>query len=107
MIHPILHPKIHSKIYSMIHSNIHSVILSMSNPTAFVGSSVLGVAAGLLLAFPLGYIPDSTLSVLGIKLDIDEVTVAGWILALLWSLFMVIGGLFFEEPREKLQAMQG
>ncbi|CAD7694892.1 unnamed protein product [Ostreobium quekettii] len=68
---------------------------------AFVGASCLGMATGPFLSLPLSFIPH--LKFLG--LTIDNVTVAGWLMAAVWGLFLLIAVPFFSEPKAKAEAL--
>ena len=62
---------------------------------AFVTSSAVGMACGPLLALPLSYLPETSLG----SLRIDPVTAGGWLMGLLWLIFLVLTLLFFAEPK--------
>lgn len=62
---------------------------------AFVTSSAVGMACGPLLALPLSYLPQTSLG----PISIDPVTAGGWVMSLLWALFLVLTLLFFAEPK--------
>lgn len=68
---------------------------------AFVAASSLGMAAGPFLAIPLKYMNPCKL----LGFTINNVTMAGWFMAVIWVLFLVTALLFFYEPlrKQKLQ----
>ena len=65
------------------------------NSVAFVTSSAVGMACGPLLALPLSYLPSASLG----PVSVDPVTAGGWVMALLWILFLLITLVFFSEPK--------
>lgn len=59
------------------------------------------MAAGPFLATPLEHVPNT--SVWG--LTINNITMAGWGMSLVWILFFVVTALFFSEPQRTKNRM--
>ena len=53
------------------------------------------MACGPLLALPLSYLPKTSVG----PISIDPVTAGGWVMGLLWLLFLVLTLFFFAEPK--------
>lgn len=56
------------------------------------------MACGPLLALPLSYLPKTALG----PVNIDPITAGGWVMGLLWLLFLVLTLFFFAEPKSGL-----
>ena len=53
------------------------------------------MACGPLLALPLSYLPTTSWG----PICIDPVTAGGWVMGLLWVIYLLLTLLFFVEPK--------
>jgi len=77
-----------------------------SGSAAFVTSSAMGMAAGPFIAAVLAYqsVVDSIRSFTPSWMDVTTVTLPGWVMVLMWTVYTVFVIAFFEEPHRILQA---
>lgn len=67
---------------------------------AFVASSTVGMALGPILAAPLSGIHTSV-NIGKAILHLNEITLGGWVMALLWFLYAITTLFFFREPTKR------
>mmetsp|Transcript_7795 Transcript_7795/g.48330 ORF Transcript_7795/g.48330 Transcript_7795/m.48330 type:complete len:752 (+) Transcript_7795:5453-7708(+) len=64
---------------------------------AFVASSTIGMALGPILAAPLSGVR-TTIGIGNAVLHLNEITLGGWVMALVWFLYAATTLFFFQEP---------